>query len=175
MIIAITGPTGAGKTTVAETLAKYQKSFVNIDVDPLKHMNPNAFTRVVNEDGEEDWPYDAWGLLGENIALLAQNYLEHGHDVVINGWLEVESWQEIETQIRIDHKILLLPDIETNKKRDDGRTEEVKMGEKAVLRGQDYFKTNVYYRNFTVIDTSNETAEDTVKRITEILSVHKTA
>ena len=165
MIIAITGPTGAGKTTIAEALTKKLTNSVNIDVDPIKHMNPNAFTKVIDDDGEEDWPYSAWGLLGENIALLAENYMKHGHDVIINGWLEVESWQEIEKRQKIDYKILMLPDIETNKNRDAGRTQEVKMGEKAVLRGHEYFKTTDYYQGFIVIDSSSENVDQTVDQI----------
>lgn len=117
------------------------------------------------KDGEEDWPYSAWGLLGENIALLAENYMKHGHDVIINGWQEVEAWQEIEKRITIDHKVLLLPDIEINKKRDEGRTKEVKMGEKAVLRGHDYFKTTDHYQDFIVIDSSSKNVGQTVDRI----------
>jgi guanylate kinase len=170
MIIAITGPSGAGKTSVAELLVKRFKNSVNIDVDPLKHMNPNAFIKVINDKGEEDWPYLAWGLLGENTALLVENYIKHGHDVIINGWLEVEAWLEIEKRIKIDHKILLMPEIRVNIERDAGRTEEVKMGERAVLRGRDYFKSTSYYHDFVVLDTANEALEDTVKTITEIIS-----
>ena len=152
-VIAITGPTGAGKTSVAEALTKKLSTFVNIDADHLKHMNPNAFTRIVKSDGEEDWPYSSWGLLGENVALLTNNFLKHGYDVVINGWLEVESWKEIDKQININHRIILLPDIETNKQRDAGRTEQVKMGEKAVERGHKYFSSTDYYNNFTRLES----------------------
>ena len=143
---------------------------MNIDVDPIKHMNPNAFTRLTNEDGDEDWPYSAWGLLGENIALLAKNYLEHGYDVIINGWLEVEAWQEIEKRIKIDHKVLLMPEIAINIERDAGRTEEIKMGEKAVARGQDYFNNTNYYADFNKIDTSTDSVDETMTRIIEIIS-----
>jgi len=95
-IIVITGPSGAGKTTVSEFLAKTNRTFANIDVDHLKHMNPNAFTRIVDVDGDEDFPYSAWELLGKNVALLAQSFIDNQLDVIINGYLEVEAWQEIE-------------------------------------------------------------------------------
>jgi thymidylate kinase len=168
-IIAITGPAGSGKTTIAEQLTKQLKSFVNIDVDHVKHMNPNAFKKVIDEDGEDDWPYSAWRLLGENIALLAKNFLDHGNDVIINGYLEVESWQEIEKHITIDYKFLLLPTLEVNIQRDAGRTDEVKMGPKAVKKGQNYFRTAEFYNDFIRIDTSEDSTEETLQKIMEII------
>jgi len=170
MIIAITGPAGSGKTTVAEKLAKELKKIVNIDADHIKHMNPGAFAKVTDKDGNEDWPYSAWGLVGENIAILAENFMSHGYDVIINGWLEVEAWKEIEKRIKLDHKLLLLPDEDTNILRDDGRTDEVKMGELAVKRGRKYFDSEPYYSDFIKLDTSSETIEQTVTRIKVLLT-----
>jgi adenylate kinase family enzyme len=169
-VIAITGPAGSGKTNVSEQLTKQLKSFVNIDVDHLKHMNPNAFTKVIDEDGEEDWPYSAWELLGENIALLAKNFLNHGNDVIINGYLEVESWQEIEKNISIDYKFLLLPKLEVNIQRDDNRTEEIKMGSKAIKKHQELFRKTEFYDDFIKINTSEDSIEQTIQKITDIIS-----
>ena len=170
MIIAITGPTGAGKTTVAEGLVKLHTNRVNIDVDHIKHMNPNAFKRKVDEDGDEDFPYSGWKLLGENVGLLTSNFNARGYDVIINGYLEVAAWVEIEKVVKIDYKLLLLPDLEKNKKRDASRTSEIKMGEKAVKRGRDYFKKTDYYESFIKVDTTHESIQETVQSIENIIS-----
>jgi len=164
-IIAITGPSGAGKTTIAEEFTKRNKSFSNIDVDHLKHMNPNAFTKIIDEDGDEDFPYSAWGLLGKNVALLAQSFLDSGLNVIINGYLEVESWQEIEKLLKLDHKFLLLPDEATNIKRNSQRTKEVKMCEKAVRLGQKYFRKTEFYEDFITLDTTHQTVDMIIDQI----------
>ena len=169
-VIAITGPSGVGKTTVAKTLTKKDKNFVNIDVDDIKHMNPNAFKKVIDKDGEADWPYSEWELVGENTAILANNFLKHGYDVIINGYLEVEAWRQIQKHLTLDNSFLLLPDVETNILRDAERTDEVKMGEKAVKRGQQYFMDETFYDGFTKLDTSSHTLDETIKSILEAIN-----
>lgn len=169
-IIALTGPSGVGKNTIAEAITKQLENFVHIDADYVKHMNPNAFTKIIDADGGENWEYSAWGLLGENIALLTKNFMEHGYDVIINGWVEVETWVEIEKLIKINHRILLLPEIDVNIARDAGRPEQMRMGEKAIHRGHDYFTSNKYFESFTKIDTSNDAVEETTARIVEIIN-----
>lgn len=148
---------------------KRNKSFANIDVDHLKYMNPNAFTKVVNEDGTEYFPYSAWELLGKNVATITQNFIDSGLNVIINGYLEVEAWVKIEKHIDINHKFLLLPDEPTNIVRDGQRTKEIKMGEKAVKRGQKHFKEERFFINFELIDTSNHSLLETVELIEEMV------
>jgi len=168
-VIVITGPSGAGKTTVSEEFTKRNKTYANIDVDHLKHMNPNAFTKVINDDGSEDFPYSAWRLLGKKTAILAKSYIDYSLDVIINGYLEVEAWEEIEKQITIDYRLLLLPAESANIERDSQRTKEVQMGQKAVKRGQKHFKEERFFKKFELIDTSNHSLLETVELIEEMV------
>ena len=71
--------------------------------------------------------------------------------------------------IKLDNKFLLLPEESINIIRDNSRTDEIKMGEKAVKRGQEYFKNTRYYSDFTLLDTSSKSVEDTVKIIVETI------
>jgi cytidylate kinase len=159
-IVAITGPTGSGKSTVAGELAKRFDSSVNIDVDKIKHLIVNGFKYDDSEIG-----YNQWILLGKNIGLLAANFIENGYKVIINGYLEVESWREISKYVQITDYFLILPDVEKNLIRDSGRHPDSVMGADAVHEHQDYFKTDDFYKTFKQIDNSDHSISETVDNI----------
>ena len=50
-IIAITGPTGSGKSTVAKQIAGNMQHCVNIDVDVVKHFIHNGFVYDDSPEG----------------------------------------------------------------------------------------------------------------------------
>ena len=152
---------------MSEEFTKRNKSFANIDVDHLKHMNPNAFDKDSSEATEDHVPYLAWGLLGKNTAAIAKNFLDNGQDVIINGYLEIEAWEEIEEHLEIDYRFLLLPSEIVNIERDSQRTAEIKMGEKAVQRGQEHFRNERFFQSFEVLETSDQSILETVQYIEE--------
>jgi adenylylsulfate kinase-like enzyme len=86
-ILAITGPTGSGKSTVASRLATDIPQCVNIEVDQVKHFIVNGFIYESPEGLAQ------WELLGVNIGQLAKNFHEAGYNVVINGYLRSVSGQ----------------------------------------------------------------------------------
>jgi len=166
-VLALTGPTGSGKTTVAEKLSKQLDKCVNIDADHIKHSIPSGFYK--DESNPGGWSFNRWKLVGKSLGLLAKNFQVEGYDVIINGYIEVEAWDEIEKIISISHKVLLLPELVKNQKRDNGRSDEIKMGKESVKAHQDYFRSNDYYHGFTKLDSSNDTIEETVENIKKII------
>jgi len=159
-IIAITGPTGAGKSIVATQIAKEIDKCVNIDADVVKHFIENGFIYDESPQGVEQWR-----LLGKNIGQLAKNFQESGYNVVINGYLNEPAWENIQLFVKLDQKLLLLPSVETTVKRDQGRSIETTMGEDAVKSHATYFSTNLYYSDFVKIDSTNQTVDQTVEVI----------
>ncbi len=159
-IIAITGPSGAGKTTVAEKLAKQYEKCVHIDVDLVKHFIVTGFIYGPKSAGAAQWK-----LLGTNVGQLAKNFAMQGYLVIVNGYMEKSSRTEIDKFIEFSNKILLLPSVEENIKRDKGRTKEVRMGSKAVKTGQKYFRENGFYSDFKIFDTSDDSIEKTIQKI----------
>ena len=95
--IAITGPTGSGKTTTAQLLAQKIDKSVNIDADHVKHFIVNGFVYDSSETG-----IDQWKLLGSNIGMLAKSYLDQNYTVIINGYINEPAWGEITKVIDID-------------------------------------------------------------------------
>lgn len=167
MIFAITGPTGSGKSTIGEAIAKKFNKCVNIDADHIKHMIVSGFYK--DESNAGGWSFSEWALVGESIGLLAKNFHAKGFDVVINGYIDEPAWEAIEKCVTINHKILLLPDIKTNTIRDSGRNADIQMGEPSIIQHHEHFRTMKAYEDFIVLDTSNDTIEETIDKILESL------
>ncbi len=170
-VIAITGPAGAGKSTVGEKVAKQLKRCVNIDADHIKHMIVGGFHKDTSSPG--GWGFDQWGLVGDSIGLLAANFLKQGYSVIINGYIDEPAWTNIEKLVAINHKFLLLPSLETIKDRDAARNEDVRMGKAVVSEHHEVFSKDKFYSDFIKIDTSNHSVEETVSAIIEKMRLEK--
>lgn len=167
-VLAITGPTGAGKSTVAGMLAKRLDKCVNIDVDHIKHMIVSGFYKDENNAG--GWSFSQWGLVGDSIGLLAKNFLNEGYSVIINGYIDEPAWTNIQKHIKLNKRVLLLPDVSTVEQRDSGRSDETKMGNDSVKEHHAHFSSNQFFDDFTKIDTTNHTPEDTISEIIKFIS-----
>lgn len=175
-VLAITGPSGAGKSTVGEKLAKQLDKCVNIDADHIKHMIVSGFYYDrANPEDEKEWGFNEWALVGESIGLLAQNFQKHGYDIIINGYIDAPAWEELQKLVTITHKVLLLPSVDTAKVRDLSRREEVQQGEAAVERHHVHFSTDNFFKDFTKLDTTSHTVDETVRHIkTQVLKLNTT-
>lgn len=159
-MIAITGPAGSGKSTVAKQIATNVSQCVNIDVDDVKHFIHNGFNYDDSPEGIAQWE-----LLGMNIGQLAGNFKQAGYSVVINGCLNVPAWLKLQSFITFDSKFLLLSDINTTLKRDVLRGVEGAMGEEAVRTHTAFFSTDPYFNDFLKFDSAGQTANETAAAV----------
>lgn len=166
-VLAITGPSGAGKTSTGEKLAKRLDRCVNIDADHIKHMIVSGFYK---DDSPGGWGFNQWELVGDSIGLLAANFQKEGYSVVINGYIDEPAWVGIEEHLTITHKVLLLPQLDTVVNRDSGRHDDVVMGKVAVAQHHDIFSTADFYRNFKELDTTNHSVDETVDSVLAMLT-----
>ena len=164
-IIAITGPTGSGKSTVAKQIAGNMQHCVNIDVDVVKHFIHNGF---VYDDSPEG--ITQWELLGTNIGQLAVNFKQAGYNVVVNGYLNEPAWAKPQSIVSFDNKFLLLPDVQTIIERDASRSEDDTMGEKAVRTHNTFFSTDPYFDDFIKINSTEHTVQETVAIILDYVN-----
>ena len=164
-VLVITGPAGSGKSTVAKKVAKSVKQCVNIDVDYVKHFIVNGFIY----DHTSPKGIEQWGLLGDNIGLLANNFLKSGYNVVINGFLDESSWAKIYKHVDITHKIILLPSLDTSVQRDSGRHDDYVMGEEIVKNHHNQFSNDDFYNDFVKLDTTLNSIDETVHGVLKII------
>ena len=163
-ILVITGPTGAGKTTIATELAKQVDRCVNIEVDTVKHL---IITGFIYGDSAAGVPQ--WELLGTNIGMLAKNFQAAGYNVIINGYINEPALDNIQKHVTLDRKVLLLPHVDTTIQRDSGRHDDIKMGEDSVREHNDYFSHTSTYNDFTKIDSTEHSVAETLRIIKEML------
>jgi guanylate kinase len=169
-VLAITGPAGSGKSTVAYKLVHEIEKCTNIDADLVKHMVTSGFTHETLPDGTKKWGFAEWALVGECIGVLARKFYDSGHNVIINGYIDVDGWHNVEKQIKLIHKVLLFPEANTAIRRDTLRQAEYVMGEETVREHHDYFSTNKFYSGFTKINTTNHTANETTQEVKDLLA-----
>lgn len=169
-VLAITGPAGSGKSTVADKLAKQLPHCANIDADHVKDMVVDGF--YVDEKDPQNplgWGFNQWGLVGDSIGLLAANFIKHGYDVVINGYIGKAAWANIEKHVTVDQKILLLPSVAKVVERDAARPREQSMGEPTVTLHHQKFSTDTFYAGYTKLDTSVHSVDQTLRAIRSLL------
>lgn len=167
-VLAVTGPTGSGKSTVGERIAKSFERCVNIDADHIKHMIVSGFYEDNSMPGGGG--FTQWSLVGDSIGLLAANFLGEGYGVVINGYIDEPAWSNIEKHVNITHKVLLLPELDTVISRDAGRHEDIAMGDSSVKQHHEIFSTESFYKDFRKLDTTHQTIDETVASIIDMIS-----
>ena len=164
-IIAITGPTGSGKSTVAKQIANSVSNCVNIDVDVVKHFIHSGFIYDDSPEGIAQWE-----LLGANLGQLAANFKQADYNVVVNGYLNVPAWSKLQSFVSFDSRFLLSPDIQTIIERDASRSEDDTMGEKAVRTHNTFFSNDPYFDDFIKINSTGHAVQETVAIILDYVN-----
>jgi hypothetical protein len=166
MIILISGPIGAGKSTIARQLAKSLDNSVVIDIE---HVNCMFAQRPHGNTGqiEPKWlNFDSWHQSGEAIGVLARHFAGKECNMIIQGHVNELLLNGIDDYAQITHKILLLPSVETATERDQNRSSTI--GHKAVQQHYEFFIESLF-DSFSKIDSSNQKATETVAKIRNLL------
>lgn len=159
----ITGPPGAGKSTIARKLAETSKKGALIEVDDIRHMILGGYEKpwLKNTESEQQKK-----LAIKNACDLANNFLTLGADVFIDDVItEKATFEQYCKQLRTEPNMyLLLPSKEIVIQRDSQRTEAQVMGQRAIDLYEKFLSAREKL-DWRIIDNSSMTIEETVKLI----------
>lgn len=162
-ICLITGPAGAGKSSVTKALAnKFERSAV-IEVDKLRAMVIGGQVRPYPYNDEVELQLS---LSAKNACDMAHNLLEKGFSVFIDDVVGRKLLRQYSEYFKDENfkTFLLLPSLESLLKRFDERGD----NEDLRKRTKDLHKTFSEKKdelNCKIIDSSNLTLEETVEEI----------
>jgi guanylate kinase len=167
IVCLITGPAGAGKSTVSRALAeKFEKSAV-INADDLQKMIVKGRVKLYpwNEEVKQQL-----FLRTQNACTLANNFLELGYNVIIDcivGRTHLKQYQDFFYNRKIK-VFLLLPNMDALLDRFDKRENNYELR----IRTQELHDKFISIKDevdWLVIDSSNQTVEKTTNQIFEEL------
>ncbi len=166
MVMIVTGPAGAGKTTVARELCRRFERAAHIAVDALRHMVVSGYASPLPDRADAEEARRQGELARRNAAALARNFACAGFHAVIDDVLERR--EELDEYLAALAGctvafVTLLPTVEALCARDAGRPPERRMGARAPALHH-IIATNGETRGLR-LDTTAWTPDETVNVI----------
>ena len=151
----ITGPTGVGKSTVSQELAKRSNKSALIEGDFIYAQVIGGYVSAWKEGNHLD-------VFWEICLNTIETYLSYGYDVVFNYIITPsiitkmqDRFKEYNTKL-----VILLTDEETILKRDSQRPEDCQMKERCIILLNSFKSKN--YNTQNILDTTNLSVDETV-------------
>ena len=154
----ITGPAGAGKSTISRKIAESKSKSVLIEGDDIYHQVVGGYVRAWKQGNNLDI---FWKICIDMIDI----YLSNGYTVVFNYIVNPENIKALQDKFK-EYKIkfiILITDEETLLSRDKERPKDCQMGERCLTLLNDFKNKNYNKNNF--LDTSNLSVNETLEEI----------
>lgn len=162
MVIVISGTPAAGKSSVSKALAEKFPKSAYLDIDSFKDMIVGGNVAPWDPKGPEQFK-----LMEKNFLAVTKNFLEEGHVVILDYVFNDEQVNKYNELFGDVHGFLLLPSIESLKKRDLERDPSGEMQERIEVLYPQF--ANTEHPVLKVIDSSNQTLNETVEEIFKLV------
>lgn len=160
MLIILSGPPGAGKSTVAEILAKKFPRSVQFSNDTIRHFIKNGYVAPWESSEESKIQLK----LADDISkVVVEKYIDSGYTVVLDGVFFDEDVNEYQKLFHDIHSFILLPPIEILKERDDTREKDRRVPHRVEPSHINF--SSKEHKLLQVLDNSNQTPEETADLI----------
>ena len=154
----ITGPAGAGKSTISRKIAESKSKSVLIEGDDIYHQVVGGYVQAWKQGNHLDI---FWKICIDMIDI----YLSNGYTVVFNYIVNPENIKALQDKFK-EYKIkfiILITDEGTLLSRDKERPKDCQMGERCLTLLNDFKNKNYNKNNF--LDTSNLSVNETLEEI----------
>lgn len=171
-VIVVTGPAGAGKSTVARELCRRFPRAAHISADLLRAAVVSGYASPIPGQSDPDWAAQQNRLVVANATAIARNFVAEGFVAVIDEVLEgtegLDAYLDALGPFFAVHVITLLPDAATLVRRDAQRPAADQMGARCEELRR-IIAANGESRGIR-LDTSAWTVEETIDIILARLS-----
>ena len=159
MLIILSGPPAAGKSTIGEKLALAFPRSVNFSLDDIRHFVKNGYVAPWNDTEEE-----GQSTLATTVAIaMIKQYLAKNFVVIIDDVIDDQGVKVYKDQLDEIQAFLLLPRLKILKERDARRTPAKQMGSRVEELYREIAAKK--YELLQIIDSSDQAPEETVTLI----------
>ena len=164
MLIVLSGPPGAGKTSVGEELAKRFPRSVFFSLDTIRHFVKSGYAEPWRDEAADQLR------LSESIAAeMIRRQTEAGYVVIIDGIFFDDQLKKLRREFHDVHGFVLLPGLETVIRRDRQRPADQREPERSQILHRDFSRAT--FTHFRVLDSTGQSLAETVDAIYREISL----